>query len=182
MSLSGLLSGHLLRRRHQRLQPGRDAFVSCIRRLKRIAETNVFIRTLSNPKQTYQLIKGVYYLHSHRILHRDLKPQNLLINKEGNLKLADFGLARAFGIPLRTYTHEVRLSVSEHLHDTNVASKADLWPTPCPCRTDCHALVPRPGGPPRFATLLDRRRHVVGRVHLCRDDHAPAVVPRRFRD
>ena len=59
-------------------------------------------------KQTYQLIKGVYYLHAHRILHRDLKPQNLLINKEGNLKLADFGLARAFGIPLRTYTHEVR--------------------------------------------------------------------------
>lgn len=57
--------------------------------------------------QTYQLIKGVYYLHSHRILHRDLKPQNLLINKEGNLKLADFGLARAFGIPLRSYTHEV---------------------------------------------------------------------------
>lgn len=30
-----------------------------------------------------------------------------MIDKEGNLKLADFGLARAFGIPLRTYTHEV---------------------------------------------------------------------------
>lgn len=34
-------------------------------------------------------------------LHRDLKPQNLLINREGELKLADFGLARAFGIPVR---------------------------------------------------------------------------------
>ena len=56
-----------------------------------------------------QLIKGVNYLHSRRILHRDLKPQNLLIDKDGNLKIADFGLARAFGIPLRTYTHEVRL-------------------------------------------------------------------------
>ena len=54
-----------------------------------------------------QLIEGIRYCHSHRILHRDLKPQNLLIDKDGNLKLADFGLARAFGVPLRTYTHEV---------------------------------------------------------------------------
>ena len=43
------------------------------------------------------------------MLHRDLKPQNLLIDRQNNyLKLADFGLARAFGLPIRAYTHEVR--------------------------------------------------------------------------
>jgi len=58
----------------------------------------------------YQILCGIAYCHSHRVLHRDLKPQNLLIDRSTNsLKLADFGLARAFGIPVRTFTHEVCL-------------------------------------------------------------------------
>lgn len=56
---------------------------------------------------TWQLLQGIAYCHAHRVLHRDLKPQNLLIDSEGQIKLADFGLARAFGVPLRAYTHEV---------------------------------------------------------------------------
>ena len=75
----------------------------------------------------YQLLRGLNYCHTHNVLHRyklenlndllvvrqiflcrDLKPQNLLINKNGELKLADFGLARAFGIPVRCYSAEVK--------------------------------------------------------------------------
>ncbi|MEW5302585.1 MAG: hypothetical protein WDW36_005354 [Sanguina aurantia] len=56
----------------------------------------------------WHMLGGIAYCHSHRIFHRDLKPQNLLIDRGRNkLKLADFGLARAFGVPVRAYTHEV---------------------------------------------------------------------------
>merc|ERR1711934_1142642 len=55
----------------------------------------------------WQLLRGIAFCHKRRVLHRDLKPQNLLINRKGDLKLADFGLARAFGIPMRNYSHEV---------------------------------------------------------------------------
>merc|ERR1719251_159778 len=55
----------------------------------------------------YQLLQAILFCHQRRVLHRDLKPQNLLIDKNGAIKIADFGLARAFGIPVRVYTHEV---------------------------------------------------------------------------
>lgn len=55
----------------------------------------------------YQLLEGLYFCHSHRIIHRDLKPANILLTLDLELKLADFGLARAFQIPMHTYTHEV---------------------------------------------------------------------------
>lgn len=54
-----------------------------------------------------QLTEGLAYLHTQRILHRDIKPQNLLVDKEGHIKIADFGLSRCFSIPTKPYTHEV---------------------------------------------------------------------------
>ena len=55
----------------------------------------------------YQILLAIKYCHSKRILHRDLKPQNLLIDKNGTIKVGDFGLARAFGVPIKTLTHEI---------------------------------------------------------------------------
>jgi len=83
----------------------------------------------------YQLVLGISYCHTHHVLHRDLKPQNLLINREGKLKLADFGLARAFGIPVRSYTHEVVTlwyrPPDVLLGSTKYSTPVDLWSVGC---------------------------------------------------
>jgi len=83
----------------------------------------------------YQLLDGIAYCHLHRVLHRDLKPQNLLINMEGELKLADFGLARAFGIPVRNYTHEVVTlwyrAPDVLLGSRNYSTQVDIWSVGC---------------------------------------------------
>lgn len=55
----------------------------------------------------YQITNAILFCHRRRVLHRDLKPQNLLIDKNGIIKVADFGLGRSFGIPVRIYTHEI---------------------------------------------------------------------------
>ena len=44
----------------------------------------------------FQLLRGLAYCHKRKVLHRDLKPQNLLINEKGELKLADFGKSPTF--------------------------------------------------------------------------------------
>jgi serine/threonine protein kinase len=55
----------------------------------------------------FQMCRGLTFCHARGVMHRDLKPQNLLVTRDGRLKIADFGLARAFCPPIRPLTHEV---------------------------------------------------------------------------
>ncbi|XP_035223433.1 cyclin-dependent kinase 7-like [Stegodyphus dumicola] len=80
-------------------------------------------------------LQGLEYLHANWILHRDLKPNNLLINSEGVLKLGDFGLAKNYGSPNKVYSHQVvtrwyrapELIFGARIYSTGI----DIWAVGC---------------------------------------------------
>ncbi|XP_054719647.1 cyclin-dependent kinase 7-like [Uloborus diversus] len=80
-------------------------------------------------------LQGLEYLHANWILHRDLKPNNLLINSEGILKIGDFGLAKNYGSPNKVYSHQVvtrwyrspELIFGARIYSTGV----DMWAVGC---------------------------------------------------
>ncbi|NXJ73953.1 STK36 kinase, partial [Trogon melanurus] len=81
-----------------------------------------------------QLVSALYYLHSHRILHRDMKPQNILLDKDGIVKLCDFGFARAMSIHTMVLTSikGTPLYMSPELvEERPYDHTADLWSVGC---------------------------------------------------
>uniref|UniRef100_A0A673ZE38 Cyclin dependent kinase 17 n=1 Tax=Salmo trutta TaxID=8032 RepID=A0A673ZE38_SALTR len=83
----------------------------------------------------FQILRGLSYCHRRKVLHRDLKPQNLLINERGELKLADFGLARAKSVPTKTYSNEVVTlwyrPPDVLLGSSEYSTQIDMWGVGC---------------------------------------------------
>ena len=90
-------------------------------------------------KVIQQLLNGLYFIHTNKILHRDMKAANILITKTGILKLADFGLARAFststrGQPNRFTNRVVTLwyrAPELLLGERNYTPAIDVWGAGC---------------------------------------------------
>lgn len=58
--------------------------------------STIQIRNLSR-----EILHGVDFLHLNRVVHRDLKPQNILVTHDGHIKLADFGLAKTYDFEMK---------------------------------------------------------------------------------
>lgn len=104
--------------------------------LKQYMDDHRCMMSMNNVKLfLFQLLRGLAYCHKRRILHRDLKPQNLLINEKGELKLADFGLARAKSVPTKTYSNEVVTlwyrPPDVLLGSTEYSTQIDMWGVGC---------------------------------------------------
>ena len=82
-----------------------------------------------------QLLEGVAYLHENNVMHRDIKGANLLLNNDGVLKLADFGLSRRFYASRMTYTNRVVTlwyrAPELLLGSTSYTSAIDIWSVGC---------------------------------------------------
>jgi serine/threonine protein kinase len=88
-------------------------------------------------KYMKQLMLGLKYLKENNIMHRDLKPQNILISKEGNLKLTDFGYAKVVNgtnAMIKTFCGSPLYMAPEIIKSKGVndySTKADLWSVGC---------------------------------------------------
>ncbi|KAI9481086.1 MAG: kinase-like domain-containing protein [Benjaminiella poitrasii] len=83
----------------------------------------------------YQLLSRLHYCHSKKVMHRDLKPGNLLIDRTGQLKIADFGLSRTFGRNKATYTNRVGTGWYRApellLGSVDYSTEVDMWSCGC---------------------------------------------------
>ena len=61
--------------------------------------------------------KGMVYLHARKLIHRDLKPQNLLVNDEWTCKIADFGISTIKPQNTQTMTYR-RIHINRHIFDS----------------------------------------------------------------
>lgn len=96
----------------------------------------IFENSLAKVKKLLaQMIRGLQELNKHGVIHRDLKCENILLDSHGNVKLADFGLARGYTAHPRRMTGLVQTFYYRApeilLQSSYYSESVDMWSVGC---------------------------------------------------
>lgn len=119
----------------------------------------------------YQILCGLKYIHSANVLHRDLKPGNLLVNADCELKICDFGLARGFS--LDPEENAGYMTGRDELEISYSVKRADMT-----LRIRRHKMVQSPRNHAFLPVIHESHRRVVCWLHSCRTPRRQAILQR----
>ncbi|KAK9720815.1 mitogen activated protein kinase [Basidiobolus ranarum] len=132
----------------------------------------------------YQICRGLKYIHSANVLHRDLKPGNLLVNRDCELKICDFGLARGFVDATKNDTGFMTEYVATRyyrapeimLSNQSYTKAIDLWSVGC-------ILAELLGGRPLFKgrDYVDQLNQILGILGTPEDEVLEGMGSERAR-
>jgi len=84
---------------------------------------------------SHEIINGIYYLHTQRIMHRDIKPNNIFLTKDARIKIGDFGISRVFDDEstsiASTYLGTFKYMSPQVKNHIDYTFKADCWSIGC---------------------------------------------------
>ncbi|HEX3043768.1 MAG TPA: Stk1 family PASTA domain-containing Ser/Thr kinase [Bacillota bacterium] len=127
---------------------------------------------------TRQILEGLNHAHQRNIIHRDIKPHNILVTPEGRIKVTDFGIARALSAGSLTQTGEVMGSVQysspEQAKGLMMGPQSDLYSCGCVLYELLTGKVPYKGDTP-IAIAFQHLQGDIPPVRQVRSDITPEV-------
>mmetsp|Transcript_19082 Transcript_19082/g.24659 ORF Transcript_19082/g.24659 Transcript_19082/m.24659 type:complete len:427 (+) Transcript_19082:66-1346(+) len=121
-----------------------------------------------------QILQGLGYLHKHKVLHRDLKGANILVDTEGNCKLADFGASKKLDEFVTEGEHSIRGTpywmAPEIIRSQAYGYAADIWSIGC-------TIIEMATGKPPWSDICGTH---VQAIYLIATSQQTPVLPEHF--
>lgn len=112
----------------------------CTQNLMNVIHQNADVMTTKHIKYiTYEMMKGVHYMHSRGVIHRDLKPLNLLVTEKWDIKISDFGQSNVITDEINKDHQMTKYITTKYYrapelymdYKDNYDSSVDMWAIGC---------------------------------------------------
>jgi len=127
---------------------------------------------------TKQILEGLEYLHAHNVIHRDIKGGNVLVDRNGVCKLADFGTAKRFlddSEINNSLTGTANWMAPEVINQSGHGRKADIWSVGC-------TVVEMATAKPPFSQFKSQMAALLNIARSSEPPHLPSDISPELRD